>query len=158
MVIGVGCDIMLLSSVREESLLENAPFYERVFTEREKKEGRARGISGTYFRTRFCGKEAVMKALHMDGNLVRLNEIEILCSQIGEPQVFLHGTVKKHAANRKIENIFLSLSYDGAYAMAYAVAESNMQQNTMYEGRNDVRYNSEFNCKGETESKAGCFS
>lgn len=158
MVIGVGCDIMLLSAVKEESLMENAPFYERVFTDREKKEGRARGIPGTYFRTRFCGKEAVMKALHIDGNLVRLNEIEILCSSIGEPQVFLHGAVKKHAADMRIEKVFLSLSYDGAYAMAYAIAESSMRQSRIYEGRNYVRFNPGFNYQGKAESETDCFS
>lgn len=123
MIVGVGCDILLLSSIKEESLKPGASFLKKVFTKQEIAEGMKRNDSELYFGIRFCGKEAVFKTLHMDGNKGRLNEIEILCDDIGQPQVKLHGTVLQHAKGRCIAEILISLSYDGEYAVAYAIAQ-----------------------------------
>ena len=71
----------------------------------------------------FVMVEAVFKALNLNGNAIRLNEIEILENENGQPQVTLHGKAEQLAKEKKITTIMISLSYDTDYAVAYAAAE-----------------------------------
>ncbi|MEG2421928.1 MAG: holo-[acyl-carrier-protein] synthase, partial [Oscillospiraceae bacterium] len=66
---------------------------------------------------------AVFKCFGQVPGNIRLNEIEILSQPCGKPTVRLLGSCAQHAATLGIETIHLSLSYDGDYAIAYAVAE-----------------------------------
>lgn len=53
---------------------------------------------------------------------MRLNEIEILSNEKGQPFVFLHGNAKRIAKEKEISQILISLSYEDDYAIAYAAA------------------------------------
>ena len=68
------------------------------------------------YATRFSGKEAVFKALNLNGNAIRLNEIEILENENGQPQVTLHGKAEQFAKEKEITSVMISLSYDTDYA------------------------------------------
>jgi phosphopantetheine--protein transferase-like protein len=72
------------------------------------------------YATRFAGKEAVFKALHINGEDIRLNEIEILELENGQPFITLHGKAERISKERGISQIHISLSYDTDYAIAYA--------------------------------------
>jgi phosphopantetheine--protein transferase-like protein len=74
------------------------------------------------YATRFSGKEAVFKSLSLPGDSIRLNEIEILENEIGQPVVTLIGDAKRHAEQKGITAIYISLSCDTEYASAFAVA------------------------------------
>ena len=94
----------------------------RIYTPDEVKLILSRPIPLNSFATRFSGKEAVFKALNLHGDAIRLNEIEILENENGQPTVALYGNAKRLADEKGITQIFISLSYDTDYAVAYAAA------------------------------------
>jgi phosphopantetheine--protein transferase-like protein len=98
-------------------------FLEKSFTEKERGQARERSDPALFFATRFAGKEAVFKCLDVDGGDIRLNEIEILGTDTGRPRVSLLGRVLDIATQRGIRKVRISLSYDGEYALAFALAE-----------------------------------
>ena len=122
MIIGVGSDILAVSRMRDVE--QDAVFLRKAFTEKERAQAAARPKPKYYFCTRFSGKEAVFKALGMDPDQARLNEIEILSDDFGAPRVTLHGRMAAFAQSRGIRQIHLSLSWETDYAVAFAVAES----------------------------------
>lgn len=122
MIKGIGTDILAVSRIR--NLVENNPddsFIKKTFTEAEIKLAESRFDPAMCFATRFAAKEAIFKSLHIDGNTVRLNEIEILEGEFGRPYVNLYGKVKELSDNLNIKEVEVSLSYETDYALAFAV-------------------------------------
>jgi holo-[acyl-carrier protein] synthase len=102
---------------------------QRVFSSRELAESECRPDKILYYATRFAGKEAVFKCFGVDeGSKIRLNEIEILNSETGQPRVALKGRTAEAAKARGIQHICISLSYDTDYATAYAIAEGKTKR------------------------------
>lgn len=126
MVIGVGSDILRLDRVEQDAsqLPDGSPFLRSTYTAAERAAAAARPIPAHYLATRFAGKEAVFKALGTDSSYVKLNEIEILNDQNGQPQVTLYGRLKQIAEEKGVTNILLSLSYDTDYAIAFAIVQN----------------------------------
>lgn len=122
MLIGIGTDIFKMSHLHEEYLNPSDSFVQKTYTKREVEQAQLRDIPLYYFATRFAGKEAVFKALNRNAGQVRLNEIEILNKVSGQPYVILHGKLKEDAQKAGIKRVFISLSYDTEYAVAYAAA------------------------------------
>ena len=56
---------------------------------------------------------------------VRLDEIEILAADTGQPRVTLSGKILDLAAQKGIRSIQVSLSYETEYAVAFALAEGD---------------------------------
>lgn len=123
MVFGIGTDIFKKSRLIKFDGANPDPFYLKVFTCEELSQARLRSDSDNYLASRFAGKEAVFKCFGIDGNRVRLNEIEILTSDFGIPVVSLSGSLKMIASQIGIERIHISLSYDEDSFVAVAVAE-----------------------------------
>ena len=120
MIYGVGTDILSLE--RLSRILEHDSGFEKgVYTPRELELIRSRPEPLCCYATRFAGKEAVFKALRLDGN-TRWTEIEILSEPDGAPYVHLHGAAAQYAAERGVTGVQLSLSYEDQYACAFAVA------------------------------------
>ena len=91
---GIGLD--LLEIERLEEALERRPrLAERLFTEAERAYAAARPRPGRHLGARFCAKEAVAKALGLDGWSFR--DVEILAGG-GAPQVRLSGAAAERAA------------------------------------------------------------
>ena len=122
MIFGVGADIMKANRL-DGSLSFDDPFVRKTFTAGEIEESRRKKDPSRYFTTRFACKEAIFKCLKMDGNHVRLNQIEVLNSDIGYPTVKLLYDLKKYADERGITTIELSLSHEEDYIVAYAIAQ-----------------------------------
>ncbi len=123
MIHGIGTDILKSGQLNKACLISGDPFFERVFSKKEQRDGLARTNPYDYFCTRFAGKEAVFKSIGIEGDHIRLKEIEILSSDIGRPYVVLKGQMKSKAKGLGIDRIHISLSYDSAYYIAYATAE-----------------------------------
>ena len=87
-------------------------FLKRCFSEREISEYHKRGDIA-YLASRFAAKEAIVKALSKYEH--DLNSIEILNDNDGKPYVVI---------NRVKSNIFVSISYETEYVIAYAVLSS----------------------------------
>lgn len=122
MVKGIGTDILAIKRIR--TIIENNAndaFVKKTFTKSEIDLSQTRHDPVMFFATRFAGKEAVFKALHISEE-IRLNEIEILEADAGRPFVVLHGKIKDIAEKKGIAFIEISLSYETDYAVAFAVA------------------------------------
>lgn len=123
MIYGIGTDILKISNIEQSVTDIDDPFVRKVYTFKELKLIQSKPTPLFSFATRFCGKEAVFKCLNIDGNSIRLNEIEILEHTNGCPFVNLHGAANKISKETGISRILISLSYDTDYATAYAIAE-----------------------------------
>lgn len=122
MIHGIGTDILHIKTIAPSVADLDDPFVRSVYTKKELEIIQSRQIPLYCFATRFAGKEAVFKSLGVDGDSLRLNEIEILETSFEQPLVILHGKAKALAASFGITKILLSLSYDTDYAVAYATA------------------------------------
>lgn len=122
MTIGVGTDILSIN--RLENSMEDEVFLSAVYTNAERIEAAEREKPLTYFATRYAAKEAVFKCFGQVSGEIRLNEIEVLAGENGKPFVTLTGKCLEHARILCISRIELSLSYDGGFALAFAVALS----------------------------------
>ena len=121
MIHGIGTDILAVARMGDAA--SDEVFVRKTFTEAERAEAAGRDNPNMYYCTRFSGKEAVFKALGMDPNRARLNEIEILADEFGAPHVTLHGRMADFAAGAGISCVHVSLSWETDYAVAFAVAE-----------------------------------
>jgi holo-[acyl-carrier protein] synthase len=101
---------------------QDDPFFLKSFSEKEKEESSGHKDPVIYFSMRFAGKEAVIKCMGIDES-IRLSEIEILSTETGRPIVALTGAVKAIAEKKGIKNVTISLSHDGDYTIAFAIAE-----------------------------------
>lgn len=123
MILGIGTDILTVRRMKTISEVNDA-FIQKTFTKKELEESRKKDNHVLYFCTRFAGKEAVFKCLHIYGNEIKLSEIEILNKENGRPFVNLFGRALKIAEEKGINEIQISLSYDTDYAVAFALAQS----------------------------------
>lgn len=126
MIKGIGTDLLeirkLCPILAQENYLADS-FIRRTYTQNEIAEAESRAVPLYCYATRFAGKEAVFKALNATGEDCRLSEIEILSEESGKPFVVLHGSARMLAEKKEISRILISLSFEDAYAQAYAVAE-----------------------------------
>lgn len=122
MIYGIGTDILNIHQIENAVSDRTDPFVRKTYTPAEIELIESRPIPLYSYATRFSGKEAVFKALNLDGNAIRLNEIEILENENGQPQVNLYGAAQKYAKKKEITKVMISLSYDTDYAIAYAAA------------------------------------
>jgi holo-[acyl-carrier protein] synthase len=127
MVIGIGTDILRIDRLRQDTgdCTADSPFLRKTFTPAEQLAAAGRPDPILYLATRFAGKEAVFKALGHDGSQIRLNEIEILGDANGQPQVTLSGQMQLLAAAKGVTSICISLSFDTAYAIAFAIMQDH---------------------------------
>jgi holo-[acyl-carrier protein] synthase len=114
-----GLDLVEIARFRELNPAIRERFYQRVFTPAEidyigKRFEAAAGI--------FSAKEAVVKALGCGIGPVSWQEVEILHSAEGAPQVQLHGQALQLANQIGMLQCSLSLSHTREYASAVAVA------------------------------------
>lgn len=123
MIAGIGVDILKIERIAASLPFED-PFVIKTFTKNEVEEAGKRSDPVKFFASRFACKEAVFKCLKIDGNHIRLKEIEVLTSETGSPYVVLSGDLKRYAKERGIENLQVSLSYEEGYAIAFALAQT----------------------------------
>ena len=123
MLYGIGTDILNIHQIESSVSDRQDPFVRKIYTPAEIELIESRPIPLYSYATRFAGKEAVFKALNLNGNAIRLNEIEILENENGQPQVTLHGKAEQFAKEKEITSVMISLSYETEYAVAYAAAE-----------------------------------
>jgi holo-[acyl-carrier protein] synthase len=119
MTAGPAVGIDLLEIERLERALERRPrLAERLFTDGERAYAASRARPGQHLAARFCGKEAVAKALRLHGWEWR--DVEILGGD-GPPTVVLHGSARRRADELGVE-VNVSLTHTNTDAAAAAVA------------------------------------
>lgn len=122
---GVGIDLIRVGRVARACRRRPERFLKRIFTDKEigillKKRNPFPSIAA-----RFAAKEAVAKALGCGIGLIGWREIEIFSNPRGKPLVLLTGKAASLAEKNGIEGVHLSMSHDGLYATAIAVACRN---------------------------------
>jgi len=119
----VGIDIMYLSRLEGLEGRWDDPFFTRAFTGAERAMCLASPSPLRAFAEGFSGKEAVFKALGLPGDGVRLDQIEILRGESGQPTVELLEPLRSRAAAAGVRRVELSLSWERDLVAAAAVSE-----------------------------------
>ncbi len=115
-----GVDVVKISRLEEIDPAIRARFIQRVYTplEQAQLQGDSEALAGV-----FAAKEAVAKALGTGIGKVRWQDIEIIHSPVGEPEVRLHGLAIEIASARALSEWAVSITHDGGMAVAVAVAK-----------------------------------
>ncbi len=118
---GVGIDLVQVDQLRELIDKGGSSFVDAAWTTREQRDanGQPEGLAG-----KWAAKEAVMKALQRGIGDMDPCEVEIVTTPRGAPQVELHGSARAIARSRRITNWHVSLTHEGGWAAAIAVAAS----------------------------------
>ena len=117
--IRTGVDIIEIERVARAIERHGARFYSRFFTEREVEDSRWQAAA---LAARFAAKEAVAKALGTGIGVVAWTEIEIIRGPQRQPELRLHGTAARLAAELGLSEWAVSLSHTHQHAVAFAVA------------------------------------
>lgn len=130
MVIGIGVDITDIKRIKESLDEFGERFRNRVFTEAEiayceRFTHQATRIER--YAARFAAKEAARKALGAATPLKSLSwqEVEIISSTEGAPQLRFHGRAAELIAELNITRAHVSLSHAPEHAVAFVVLETN---------------------------------
>ncbi|WP_276796550.1 holo-ACP synthase [Fusobacterium gonidiaformans] len=113
MIRGIGTDIIEISRI--EKAMKKIQFLQKVFTEKEQEEQKARGEKMESYAAIFSAKEAIVKAMGTGFRGISFTDIEILHDDLGKPLVYLYGIAQN--------NWHISLSHCKEYAVAIAIWE-----------------------------------
>lgn len=112
---GVGIDLLEIERL-ERALARRPRLAQRLFTDDELAYAEARARPGQHLAARFCAKEAVAKALGLNGWAFR--DVEVVATD-GAPSVRLTGAPADRAAGRELS---VSLTHTRTTAGAVAIA------------------------------------
>ena len=124
-VFGVGTDIVKNSRIKK--LVKNKKFINRVFTSSEIKGSKKIKQKVLFFSKRFAAKEAFVKSLGTGfTHNINFKDINISKKKSGKPYLTLSINLKnilKRKLNLKKIKIFLSLSDEKEYSVAYVITQ-----------------------------------
>ena len=115
MIVGIGVDVVDVARF-EQALARTPKLTERLFTQPE------RSLPLVSLAARFAAKEALAKALGAPGGL-EWHDAEVETAADGRPSLRVRGSVAAAAEKAGVIRWHLSLSHDGATAVAFVVAE-----------------------------------
>ena len=119
-----GIDIVDVSRLKR-IMLRNRNFVYDIFTEKEMLYCQSQKNQYMHFAGRFAAKESFVKAIGTGfagtgiDNL--FNEIEVIPSASGKPQLFMRGWAERLAKKRKIHQWSVSISHTADYAVASVI-------------------------------------
>ena len=124
-IIGIGVDI--IDNNRIKKSIKNQNFIKRVYTAKEINTSKSVKNRVNFYAKRFAAKEAFAKALGT-GFRKNLNfkDIEILNDNLGKPYYNINNKIKKilkKISNSKSLDLFLSLSDEKSYSIAFATIQ-----------------------------------
>lgn len=120
-VVGVGIDAVDVARYRR--VLERTPgIAARTFTEGELAYARLVADPTQRLAARFAAKEAAMKALGVGLGACRLQDLEVVRAEGGEPSLVLHGAALEVRAARGASRLLLSMTHTDLIAQAIVVA------------------------------------
>ncbi len=119
---GVGIDLIRIRRIARAYRRRPERFLTRIFTPKEIEILQQKGNIFPSMAARFAAKEAIAKALGCGIGVAKWCEMEILPGTRGKPVVFLKGGTRSWAEKYGIKGVEVSMSHDGPYAIAKAVA------------------------------------
>ena len=125
-ILGIGVD--LIENKRVKSLTKNKNFIKRTFTKNEVKFAKKINNRTNYFAKRFAAKESLAKSLGTGlRNNLNFKDIEIVNDKMGKPY-FSKSKKIDSIINKKFKvkryNIFLSISDEKEYSIAFAIIQT----------------------------------
>lgn len=118
MIFGVGTDLCKINRIKEVYAKHGDRFLDRVLTNEEQSKT---NLDDRFLARRFAAKEACAKALGCGiGGVISFQDLSIVRKNGERPTVSLSGSAQKNFPSIQLH---LSLSDDGEYAQAFAVAE-----------------------------------
>ncbi len=124
-IVGIGTDRVMVARIRSSVERFGDRFVQRVYTQCEYEQAKAKGDLARRLAMLFAAKEAVAKALGTgfhQGVAPRL--IETIHQSTGKPECFLHGAAEAAASRLGVDAVHISLTDDDGIAMAFAIAEA----------------------------------
>jgi holo-[acyl-carrier protein] synthase len=122
LIIGIGTDIVDIRRIKKIITSKNK-FIEKIFSQEEMECLSSKIICEEYVAGRFAAKEAVAKALGTGFRNFKFNDIQIFNNSFGMPYVILKGNASSFLENKGKYEIFISISHEKEYAIAYAILE-----------------------------------
>ena len=125
MIVGMGVDIAEIDRIQAAIIRSGPRFIERLFTPAEIEYCERHKNRYERYAGRFAVKEAAMKALGTGWRHgVRWVEIEVTNLPSGKPTLNLTGVAGKFAAQLGVNNISISITHSGNFALAQVIFES----------------------------------
>lgn len=123
MVYGIGIDMIEVERV-QHNISKDAGFKEMIFSAAEMEYCEAKATKYEHYAARFAAKEAFFKALGSGwAEGTHFNEVEILPSANGRPQLVLSGQTKQTIAALGRFTFSVSLSHLKTIATAIVIIE-----------------------------------
>ena len=126
-IVGIGVDI--INNKRIQSSIKNKGFINRVFGKDEILISKKFKNKANYFSKRFVAKEAFAKALGTGfRDNLNFKDIQIINNKLGKPYYLLNSKIKnliKKKKKIKNFNLFLSISDEKEYSIAFTIIEKN---------------------------------
>ena len=124
-IIGIGSDIVKVSRIEKLTERYDKRFLERIFTAAETSYALAKARPALHFAARFAAKEAFVKALG-SGLRQGINwfDIEVINDDLGRPQLKLHDNARQAAIKLNNPNLWLTLTHEQEFALAFVILES----------------------------------
>lgn len=117
----IGIDIIDIDRIKKT--IERTPsFLEKIYTPRERNYCLAKHNPYPSLAARFAAKEAVRKLDPVFISGSAWQNIEVINSKSGKPEIFLHGKVLENAKQIGVTDIKLSLSHSKNQAIAAVIA------------------------------------
>jgi len=125
MIVGLGVDIAEVSRIEQAILRHGEAFLRRVFTAEEVAYCESHKNRYERYAGRFAAKEAAMKALGTGWRRgVRWVDIEVLRRSSGQPTIRLLGRAREIADQLGVKHVAVSITHDGATALAQVILEN----------------------------------
>ena len=123
-VIGIGTDIVKVPRIKRLLKKRGNKFAERILHSNEFEIFKKHSSAANYLAKRFAAKEALSKALGTGiAKGISFEEIEVINNEDGKPFLVLHGAALDISNQLGVEKLFISLSDEKKYAIAYVILE-----------------------------------
>lgn len=116
MIAGVGTDIIRIERVLRA--YGRAAFRDRVYTQKEQEMIAEKSVRAA---DNWAMKEAVVKALGTGFGRIAPTQVELLRDAAGKPYCILHGAAEQRAEELGACGVYVSVSNEKEYAVAFAV-------------------------------------
>jgi len=117
---GTGVDICSISRISEK--IKNDKFKKRVFTEEEITYAERHGNPEVHYASSFAAKEAFAKATRLGIGRVGFKNVWVERTERG-PILRFSSRIRDFMEEEKMDNVHVSLSHDGGFAVAFVVIE-----------------------------------
>jgi len=137
----LGADVVEIAQVARSIATFGQRYLRRVFTDRELAYCTAEGRDpAPHLAARFAAKEAACKALRVGDARLDWRWIEVVRRPDGACRLVLHREMRALARRRGAHTLRVTMSHDGAYAIAVVLGERRSPSRTVWStGRRNPR-------------------